>query len=171
VPNRLLVAALVAASLLALPTAAPAASKKPSLKVDRIELNRFALPRGGTVMRDDGSNGCYSIAGPEGTPLNLSLFGYVTAKNIPKSAPTTVTWTAPWHEPGQILADDAVLTTTWGKALARQRGGPKTAFERYTMAPSQSSSQYVDGRFGMKVSVTVGGKKLTSAVTSTVNCL
>lgn len=169
--TRVVAAALVAATLLIAPVAAaPAASKKPYLKVESIALNRWVMHRGAKVEANDETNGCYTIAGPEGVPQQLVLYGNVTARNIPKSAPLTVTWTAPWHQPGQPLADEAVFRSTWGKGLAKVRGG-KDAFERYTMAPVPTSSWLIDGAYGMKVSVTVGGKRLTSAVSASVNCL
>jgi hypothetical protein len=174
--------ALAALATLLPVSGAPAASKKPSLKVVGLSLNQWYLNRGAKVEADDGTNGCYTIGGPSLTPQSLTLFGFVTAAHIPKSAPMTLTFTAPWYTRGRGLGGTNVYTGTFGKGLFKSKGkgqvsafggpqGPNDYF-RYDMMPTGGpTSSFIDGDYGLKVSVTVDGKKLTSASTASVNCL
>jgi hypothetical protein len=179
---RALMIAAAAAAALALPAAgAQAASKKPSLKVVGLSLNQWYMGRGAKVKLDDGTNGCYTIGGPALTPPSLTLFGFVSAAHIPKSAPMTLTFTTPWDTRGRGLAGDNTYTGPFGKGLFKSKGkgqvsafggpqGPNDYF-RYDMMPTGApTSTFIDGDYGLKVSVTVNGKKLTSASTASVAC-
>jgi hypothetical protein len=180
--TRATTAALVALACTLPAGGAAAASKKPSLKVAGLSLNRWYLGRGAKVKANDDTNGCYTIGGPALTPQSLTLFGFVTAAHIPKSAPMTLTFTAPWYTRGRGFGTTNVYTGTFGKGLAKSKGksqvaifggpqGPNDYF-RYDMMPvGGATSSFIDGDYGLKVSVTVNGKKLTSASTASVDCL
>ncbi|MCW2996101.1 MAG: hypothetical protein JWQ18_3596 [Conexibacter sp.] len=175
--------ALLATLAAALPAGAQAASKKPSLKVVGLSLNQWYLSRGAKVKRDDGTNGCYTIGGPSLTPQSLTLFGFVNAAHVPKSAPMTLTFTTPWDTAGRGGGPGAnVYEGTFGEGLFKSKGrnqvsifggpqGPNDYF-RFDMLPTGGgTSNFIDGSYGLKVSVTVKGKKLTSASTASVDCL
>jgi len=180
--RRVLAVAVVATLAAALPAGAEAASKKPTLRVAGLSLNRWYLGRGAKVKANDDTNGCYTIGGPSLTPDSLTLFGFVSATHIPKSAPMTLTFTTPWDTAGRGVPGGNTYTGTFGKGLSKSKGksqvsifggpqGPNDYF-RYDMMPTGgATSTFIDGDYGLKVSVTVKGKKLTSASTASVNCL
>lgn len=181
--RSLLAAAAVGAVLASAPTVAPHAAaakpRKPSVKVTGLSPNRWFVRPGGTVRANDGTNGCYVIAGPAGAPPSLTVYAFVRTVGVPASAPTTVTITTPWDgalPPGSPtvkgkLSD--VLFRSRGRPQAGIFGGPQGANDRhrYVMLPTGlPTSAYYSGRYAIKVVTRVAGRTLTARGAITVAC-
>lgn len=161
------------------PAAAAKKQPKPSLKVVGVSPNRWFTSPGRAVKLDDGTNGCYVIAGPTGAPTSLQAFFFVRTVRLPSNAPTTLTITTPWDAQTPDLAKpqqgklSSLLYRSKGRPQAGIFGGPQGPYDRYTyrMLPTGgATSYYVSGKYSIDVSVKVGPKTYHAAGAITVAC-
>lgn len=174
--------ATAVAALLVAGSGAPAASakaRKPSLKIAGLSVNRVYMTPGTKVPYPDSANRCYMIGGASGAPDSLTVYGFVQAVKIPASAPTTVTFTAPWS--AKVGAGLGTTTGPFSKVLFRSKGRQQASlyggaqgpfdFYSYTMLPTgYPTSYYLSGAYTLDVRTTVNGKALHAKGTATLNC-
>ncbi len=175
--------AAIAVVVLLVPSSALARARhapKPSIKVRGLSINRFYASQGTTVRAGDSSNGCYIIGGASGEPSELKVYAYVQATSIPASARLSYTFTTPWDrdnlDPGASLFSGPFshgLFKAYHKQQAELFNGPtgKQDYFTYRMLPSGTpTSQYINGKYLLSVSVKVGGRTLSSRGGVTVAC-
>ncbi len=144
-------------------------------------LDQPLLRQSGTTVRaGDSSNGCYIIGGASGEPSELKVYAYVQATSIPASARLSYTFTTPWDrdnlDPGASLFSGPFshgLFKAYHKQQAELFNGPtgKQDYFTYRMLPSGTpTSQYINGKYLLSVSVKVGGRTLSSRGGVTVAC-
>ena len=163
---------------LALPAGpAQAAKKKPKLKIVGLSVNRWLMAPGGKAELDDGTNACYTIAGPSGAPPDITVFAFVRARNIKRSAPTTLKFETPWdsqypHDPFAGPFKNGLYKSK-NKQQVSIYGGPtgKNDYFRYEMMPvGGPTSYFVSGDYKLTVTVKASGKTLTRKAKVSVAC-
>lgn len=176
--------AAVLVVVLVVPSSALARARhtpKPSIAVRGLSINRFYASHGTTVRAGDSSNGCYIIGGASGEPSELKVYAYVHGTSIPASAHLSYKFTAPWDrdnlDPGASMFSGAFshgLFKAYHKQQAENFNGPtgKQDYFTHRMLPSGGTptSQYINGKYILSVSVKIGRKTLTSRGGVTVAC-
>jgi hypothetical protein len=159
------------------PGTATAAKKKPKLKIAGLSVNRWFMAPGGKAELDDGTNACYTMAGPAGTPPDITVFAFVSARNVPKSAPMTLDFETPWERQYPTEAFQGPfnrgLHKSKGKSQVAIFGGPagKRDYFTYEMMPvGGPTSVFLSGDYKLKVTVKARGKTLTRRATVSVAC-
>ena len=162
---------------LALTTGAAEAKKKPKLKIAGLSVNRWVMPPGGKAELDDGANACYTIAGPDGAPPDITVYAFVKARNIPRSAPMTLRFETPWDsqypsEPFEGPFKQGLFKSK-GKSQVAIFGGPtgKHDYFTYNMMPvGGPTSSFLSGDYKLTVTVKARGKTLTRRAKVSVAC-
>jgi hypothetical protein len=101
---------------------------------------------------------------------------FIEAISIPAQAKLTVSIADPWEGPESALFTgpfDQGFFTDRGHGVSSIFGGPqgKNDYYRYSDLPTgESTSYYLNGRYGASASVEVDGKTLRSSGYITVSC-
>jgi hypothetical protein len=158
--------------------AKPKAKPKPSLKIAGVSVNRQDFKPGTKVTSQQPINACYGIGGAGFDPMSLTAVGFVHAVSIPSSATTTVAFTTPWASVGNGSMNvtdrfSKVLFKNKGHGLASAFGGAEGPYDFYTylMLPTgYPTSNYINGRYAIKVTAKVGSKTLRASGSIMIAC-
>lgn len=158
--------------------AKPKAKPKPSLKIAGVSVNRQDFKPGTRVTQQQPINACYGIGGAGFDPMSLTAVGFVHAVSIPSSATTTVAFTTPWASVGNGSMNvtdrfSKVLFKNKGHGLASAFGGAEGPYDFYTylMLPTgYPTTNYINGRYAIKVTAKVGSKTLRASGSIMIAC-
>jgi hypothetical protein len=151
---------------------------KPSLRIAGISVNQQDFKPGTKVTGQQPINACYGIGGAAFDPMSLTAVGFVHAVSIPSSAKTSVTFTTPWASVGNGSMNvtdrfSKVLFKNKGHGVASAFGGAEGPYDfyAYLMLPTgYPTSNYIDGRYAIKVTAKVGSKTLRASGSIVIAC-
>jgi hypothetical protein len=149
----------------------------PSVAVTGISVNGVAVAPGANVT-GGAVNTCAQIGGAVLEPLSLTAAGVVHAVGVPRDSRTTITFTTPWAAiGGGTVRQTGPLATVLLSAIARgtttMLGGrlrPGDYFRALTLPDGEPTTNYIDGRYALTVSVRIPHRTLRSSGAVVLAC-